>query len=143
MADGNWDGIVGELREGRADMAVSSMTIDEDRSKAINFSVPYMETGITFIVAIREGAISATAFLDHRFSLFRTFWLMWAMLFGAAVTTDTPRGVSSKFMSSIWALFALVFSASYTANLAAFMITKEEYYDLAGMQDWRVRMKRE
>ncbi|XP_059159677.1 glutamate receptor ionotropic, NMDA 2B-like [Physella acuta] len=180
-SDGNWDGIVGDLVHGKADMAVASMTIDEDRSTAINFSVPYMETGITFIVAIREGAISATAFLEpydypswclilvcsvhvtgasiflfewlspygldhgrklsptYKFSLFRTFWLMWAMLFGAAVTTDTPRGVSSKFMSNIWALFALVFSASYTANLAAFMITKEEYYDLSGMQDWRLQ----
>ncbi|KAH9488370.1 Glutamate receptor ionotropic, NMDA 2B [Bulinus truncatus] len=179
--DGSWNGMVGDLIQGKADMALASMTIDEDKSAVINFSLPYMETGITFIVAIREGAISATAFLEpydlpswclilvcsvhvtgtsiflfewfspygldhgrkltskHRFSLFRTFWLMWAMLFGAAVTTDTPRGVSSKFMSNIWALFALVFSASYTANLAAFMITKEEFYDLSGLQDWRLQ----
>ncbi|XP_076458544.1 glutamate receptor ionotropic, NMDA 2B-like [Babylonia areolata] len=178
---GQWDGLIRELLDGRADMAVTSLRISEDRARAVSFSEPYLETGITIIVAIREGAISATAFLEpydypswclilvfsvhtvgasifvcewlspygmdrgrvrlteHRFSLFRTFWLMWAMLFGAAVSTNSPRGVSSKFLANIWALFALVFLASYTANLAAFMITKEEYFDLSGIQDWRLQ----
>ncbi|KAK7489096.1 hypothetical protein BaRGS_00019610 [Batillaria attramentaria] len=178
---GRWDGLMRELLEGHADMAVTSLGISEERSRAVSFSEPYQETGITIIVAIREGAISATAFLEpydypswclilvfsvhtvgasififewfspygmdrgrvrqteHKFSLFRTFWLMWAMLFGAAVSTDSPRGVSGKFLANIWALFAVVFLASYTANLAAFMITKEEYYDLSGIQDWRLQ----
>lgn len=57
---------------------------------------------------------------------------MWAVLFGASVNSDTPRGLSSRFMTSLWALFAVVFTASYTANLAAFMITKEDFDRLEG-----------
>ncbi|KAK7489127.1 hypothetical protein BaRGS_00019641 [Batillaria attramentaria] len=219
---GEWNGLIKTLLDREADMVVTSIKINPDRSRAVQFSVPYLETGITIVVSLREGAISPTAFLepfditswililmlcihvvalgvyifewlspigldrgdnaeepydypswclilvfsvhatgasififewlspyglnrgktffpDHKFSLFRSFWLIWAMLFSAAVDTDTPKGVSSRFLANIWALFAVVFLASYTANLAAFMITKEEYYDLSGIQDWRLQ----
>ncbi|KAK7489093.1 hypothetical protein BaRGS_00019607, partial [Batillaria attramentaria] len=176
-----WSGLVGALQAEEADLAMAALSITKAREGVIDFSVPFLETGITIVVAIREGAISPTAFLEpydypswtlilvfsvhatgasififewlspygldqgktplrvHKFSLFRSFWLIWAMLFGAAVSTDMPRGVSSRFLANIWALFAVVFLASYTANLAAFMITKEEYYDLSGIEDWRLR----
>ncbi|XP_076437124.1 glutamate receptor ionotropic, NMDA 2B-like [Babylonia areolata] len=180
-ATGRWNGPIKMLLDREADMVVTSLKINPDRNRAVRFSVPFLETGITIVVSLREGAISPTAFLepydypswclilvfsvhatgasififewlspyglnrgksffpDHKFSLFRSFWLIWAMLFSAAVDTDGPKGVASRFLANIWALFALVFLASYTANLAAFMITKEEFYDLSGIQDWRLQ----
>ncbi|KAL3877864.1 hypothetical protein ACJMK2_035508 [Sinanodonta woodiana] len=177
---GEWNGLIRELVDHKSDFVMTSLKINHQRSSAIDFSVPFMETGITIIVSIRKGAISPTAFLEpydypswclilvfsvhatgasififewlspsgldhgktplreHKFSLFRSFWLIWAMLFGASVSVDNPRGVSSRFLANVWALFALVFLASYTANLAAFMITIDDYYKLSGIQDWRL-----
>ncbi|CAG5131967.1 unnamed protein product [Candidula unifasciata] len=156
-----WNGLVKALLDNKADVVMTAMKINPERA----------ETGIKIIVALREGAISPTAFLEpydyaswsfilifsvhatgasilifewlspyglnmgqtpkreHRFSLFRSFWLIWSMLFSTSV----------RFLANIWALFALVFLASYTANLAAFMITKEEFYDLSGIKDHRLQ----
>ncbi|KAH9494874.1 Glutamate receptor ionotropic, NMDA 2B [Bulinus truncatus] len=181
LVNKTWNGLVKALLTKEADIVMTSFKINPDRASAVNFSIPYLETGIKIIVALRDGAISPTAFLepydyaswslilifsvhatgssilifewlspyglnrglthmrDHKFSLFRSFWLIWAMLFSTSVQTDSPKGIASRFLANIWALFALVFLASYTANLAAFMITKEEYYDLSGIQDYRLQ----
>lgn len=54
---------------------------------------------------------------------------------------ENPRGTTSKIMVLIWAFFAVIFLASYTANLAAFMI-QEEYVDtVSGLSDQKVRRR--
>lgn len=50
----------------RADMAIGSLTINEERSEIIDFSVPFVETGISVMVARSNGTVSPSAFLGEK-----------------------------------------------------------------------------
>ncbi|EGT40238.1 hypothetical protein CAEBREN_31280 [Caenorhabditis brenneri] len=175
--ENGWNGLIADLMHNKADMCVTSLKLNSERARDIDFSLPFLDTGISIIVKIRSGVLSPTAFLEpfeystwviilfvcihvaaisifvfewvspysfnmqkypppeHKFSLFRSYWLVWATLFSASVSTDVPKSTVSRLMALVWAAFGLTFLAVYTANLAAFMITRVQYYDLSGIHD--------
>jgi len=49
----------------RADMAIGSLTINEERSEVVEFTVPFVETGISVMVSRSNGTVSPSAFLGE------------------------------------------------------------------------------
>ncbi|KAG7335350.1 hypothetical protein KOW79_001946 [Hemibagrus wyckioides] len=175
-----WNGMVGEVVYKKAVMAVGSLTINEERSEVIDFSVPFVETGISVMVSRSNGTVSPSAFLEPfsasvwvmmfvmlllvtamavfmfeyisplgfnrnlaqgkdphgpSFTMGKAVWLLWGLVFNNSVPVQNPKGTTSKFIVSVWAFFAVIFLASYTANLAAFMIQEEFVDQVTGLSD--------
>uniref|UniRef100_A0A8C9W9T5 Glutamate receptor n=1 Tax=Scleropages formosus TaxID=113540 RepID=A0A8C9W9T5_SCLFO len=188
MVRGVWNGMIGEVFYKRADMAIGSLTINEERSEIIDFSVPFVETGISVMVARSNGTVSPSAFLEPyspavwvmmfvmcltvvavtvfifeyfspvgynrslvsakapggpTFTIGKSVWLLWGIVFNNSVPIENPKGTTSKIMVLVWAFFAVIFLASYTANLAAFMI-QEQYIDtVSGLSDKKFQKPQE
>ncbi|KAI4793340.1 hypothetical protein KUCAC02_032793, partial [Chaenocephalus aceratus] len=71
--NGTWNGMVGEVVLKNAHMAVGSLTINEERSEVIDFSVPFIETGISVMVSRSNGTVSPSAFLAMAVFIFEYF----------------------------------------------------------------------
>jgi polar amino acid transport system substrate-binding protein len=46
-----WDGLIPSLKTGKVDIVLSSMTINEERRKSIQFSDPYAKSYLTMLIA--------------------------------------------------------------------------------------------
>lgn len=50
-----FDGLIPALRTGRVDVVISSMTATEERARSIDFSEPYLHTGLCLLVGLDSG----------------------------------------------------------------------------------------
>merc|ERR1712242_65116 len=57
ISSGDWNGMIGDLINERADIALADLTINKDRMDAVDFSVPFMNTGVS-ILYTKSGQIA-------------------------------------------------------------------------------------
>ena len=62
---GQWTGLIGEVVRGDADIAIADLTINEQRSKVVDFTHPFMDAGMGVLVKVaRRDKNNWTGFMD-------------------------------------------------------------------------------
>ncbi|KAJ8688109.1 hypothetical protein QAD02_023904 [Eretmocerus hayati] len=63
--NGTWNGVIGELLTGKAQLAFAPLSVYSHRSQVVDFSTPYYFSSVSFLIAPKErNEISLTAFLQ-------------------------------------------------------------------------------
>ncbi|XP_038213872.1 glutamate receptor 4-like [Zerene cesonia] len=176
-----WDGIVGDLLEHNAELAVCDFTITSDRLAVVDFSTPFMSLGISMLFKEPDPEIPdmfsflsplsldvwlylGTTYiivsfvlllcarmsqgdwvnphpcnqnpenLQNIWSLYNCMWLT----MGSIMTQGCdilPRAAGSRWVTGMWWFFALIVTASYTANMSTFLRNNRRSTEITDIKD--------
>ncbi|CAI6345580.1 unnamed protein product [Macrosiphum euphorbiae] len=83
--------------------------------------------------------INADGTEEDALNLSSATWFAWGVLLNSGIGEGTPRSFSARVLGMVWAGFAMIIVASYTANLAAFLVLERPKTKLSGINDARLR----
>ncbi|CAG2120337.1 unnamed protein product, partial [Medioppia subpectinata] len=82
------------------------------------------------VVPSDEGALNLSS----------AIWFSWGVLLNSGIGERTPRSFSARVLGMVWAGFAMIVVASYTANLAAYLVLNpRDDHAVSGIEDSRLR----
>uniref|UniRef100_A0A914RST2 Uncharacterized protein n=1 Tax=Parascaris equorum TaxID=6256 RepID=A0A914RST2_PAREQ len=162
--DGSWDGMIGYLLNETADVAVAPLTINEERERVVDFSKPFMTTGISIMIkkpekqefsvfsfmqplSMRIWMFILCSYVGVRFLLRQYFKSIqrlvsfFAVSLFATDTCSTLSALSGRIASSAWWFFTLIIVSSYTANLAAFLTLEKMTPPIESVDDLAAQQK--
>ncbi|ELU12705.1 hypothetical protein CAPTEDRAFT_179176 [Capitella teleta] len=130
-------------------------------SSLASFLQPFQDT-LWILVMLSVHVVALVLYLLDRFSPFGRFklaksddteedalnlssamWFAWGVLLNSGIGEGTPRSFSARVLGMVWAGFAMIIVASYTANLAAFLVLDRPEASISGIDDARLRNPQE
>lgn len=76
---------------------------------------------------------------EDALNLSSAIWFAWGVLLNSGIGEGTPRSFSGRVLGMVWCGCAMIVIASYTANLAAFLVLERPTTSLTGINDARLR----
>ncbi|RWS26385.1 glutamate receptor: ionotropic kainate 3-like protein 2, partial [Leptotrombidium deliense] len=94
---GDWNGMIGEIIRGEADIAIADLTITSKRETAVDFTLPFMNTGISIL--FRKPTTKVTTL----FSFLSPFsMVVWVYVVGAYVGVSVILFVVGRLSPYEW-----------------------------------------
>jgi len=125
----NWTGLIGELTQGSADLALGDLTVTEERAKVIEFSIPFMSGGITILAKRQVYQELYYSFLDPfttgTWIMIAVAYLILGIVFVVLKIMRKKREKISVFSLPILkitlTIFTIFLACIYSANLSHFL----------------------
>ena len=93
-----WNGAVGELIDGKADLIVASLTINNERAQYIEFSKPFKYQGITILVKKVGKRRPFSCYINESRSRFFFSTFLYEMFYQPASRLVVIYRISSQFV---------------------------------------------
>ncbi|KAI6237838.1 Protein CBR-GLR-7 [Aphelenchoides besseyi] len=156
---GNWNGMIGQLVSGEADIALGPISQISEREVDVDFTTSFYGLVLDWPVWVCiVGAYLFTSLLLWTFDRFspysytnnrekykddnekREFTLRECFWFCMTSLTpqgggEAPKNLSGRLVAATWWLFGFIIIASYTANLAAFLTVSRTDQQINGLDD--------
>ncbi|XP_054154145.1 glutamate receptor ionotropic, kainate 2-like [Oppia nitens] len=95
--NGNWNGMIGELIRNEADIAIVDLTISSKREEAVDFTQPFMNTGISILFK------KPTTKVTTLFSFLSPFQnIVWIYVLGAYISVSTILFIVGRLTPYEW-----------------------------------------
>uniref|UniRef100_A0A3Q1GM17 Si:ch211-251b21.1 n=1 Tax=Acanthochromis polyacanthus TaxID=80966 RepID=A0A3Q1GM17_9TELE len=146
-SSGNWNGMIGEVVRGEADLAVAPLTLTAVREQFVDMTTPFISHFYSCLTqcSIRTQdrlffcRISPTEWAEpdtdeHSFTLLHSFWYITGALTlqGAG---PHPKALSGRVVSAIWWIFAVLLLACYFGNFHSMLHSNSKHISIKSFED--------
>ncbi|PWZ40020.1 Glutamate receptor 3.4 [Zea mays] len=120
--------LVQKVSENYFDAAVGDIAIVTNRTRLVDFTQPYIESGLIIVAPARVIESNAWAFLKP--FTFQMWFSFSTMFFAHRENTVSALG---RFVLLIWLFAVLIINSSYTANLTSLLTVQELTSGIQGL----------
>lgn len=109
--------MVGKIVNGSANLALGELTITSDRQKAVDFTIPYHYTDITFVTRMtKKSAINAKSLLIEPFGIEVWFCLLASVIFSSVIMKIVRQDMNQTILFVIRGLLQQGLSILFDLN---------------------------
>ncbi|CAH8644102.1 unnamed protein product [Heterobilharzia americana] len=117
----------------------SDSSADENGSYLTLHQLDFKKQTIDSNSLLLTNSAENTSQQEEGMNLSAAVYFAWGVLLNSGIGEGTPRSFSARVLGMVWAGFAMIIVASYTANLAAFLVLDRPEASISGIDDVRLR----